>query len=161
MHMARRQLYVLRFCSTGSLSGNIDILIPRHWMIWNPWCAMTFGQLLYLSTYASMHLIISSSRIYMHRWSRCNRWASLVNRKVSVQTNTHPSFWSRIALRCAALHCVACVLHVNMFEVPEASVRLGVETPLTPKAPLRAAKCTTHLHHLFHSRVAFSAWICR
>ena len=160
MHMARRQLYVLRFCSTEFVWRHRypdptvlnDI---KHVMRDDLWTT------LYLSTYASMHLTISSSRIYMHHWSRCNRWASLVNQKVSVQTNTRPSFWSRIALRCAALHCVACVLHVNMFEVPEASMRLGVETPLTPKAPLRAAKCTTHLHHLFHSRVAFSAWICR
>lgn len=122
---------------------------------------MTSGQLLCLSTYASMQYApynlfiknIYASLIVMQPVGKpCQSEGFCPDKPTSILLVSHC-----IALRCAALHCVACVLHVNMFEVPEASMRLGVETPLTPKAPLRAAKCTTHLHHLFHSRVAFSA----
>lgn len=54
-----------------------------------------------MSQHASCSLLNDASlSVVACMYRRYNWQASLVNRKISVQTNTRPPFWFRIALRC-------------------------------------------------------------
>lgn len=132
-------------------------MILEHWTGQDIWCATGFDQPHYLTLLCSLlSADPSSTMTYMYSW--CSRWVSLVNRKVSVQTNTCPPFWSRIAFRCTTL-CLLCSARQHVWG-PRGLNAVGHADALAAKTHTTRSKMYNASTPSFHftPRVACSAW---